>query len=235
VGIVVAVLPIVRPSSKAPSVFRWTQELRRFASVFRLYQSTKENREVFYVAGNHDYGFGDGVVAGAYTRFIEYLGDPNWAIQIANHTLIAIDTLSLSGSGDTVPKQAAESFLHGIDACMLLRVLVRLSIFGLSDALYLVRPKLHNRILFTHVPLWRPDDASCGTLRGSRPMKQGSGHQYQNFLTKQISQAVIRRVEPDVAVFSGDDHDYCMYTHHQGPNSYPEVSGWQHFLCLFLF
>lgn len=99
-----------------PLFNRWTQELKRFASVFRLYQSTKGNNQVFYVAGNHDYGFGDGVVGGAYTRFVEYLGDPNWAVQIANHTLIAIDTLSLSGSGDTVPKHAADSFLTGVEA-----------------------------------------------------------------------------------------------------------------------
>ncbi len=122
-GIICDVYRQEEQAHRPHSVSRWTQELRRFANVFRLYQSTKENSEVFYVAGNHDYGFGDGVVAGAYTRFIEYLGNPNWAIQIANHTLIAVDTLSLSGSGDTVPKQAAESFLHGIDACRFLRCL----------------------------------------------------------------------------------------------------------------
>lgn len=54
-------------------------------------------------------------------------------------------------------------------------------------------------------------------------MKQGSGHQYQNFLTKPLSMELIRKVEPDVAIFSGDDHDYCFYTHYQGPNTYGEV------------
>lgn len=71
---------------------------------------------MFYVAGNHDYGFADGVVETSYNRFVEYFGEPNWAIQIAKHTLIAIDTVSLSGSADSLPKRAAENFLSGIEA-----------------------------------------------------------------------------------------------------------------------
>ncbi|KAI9026837.1 Metallo-dependent phosphatase-like protein [Hyaloraphidium curvatum] len=179
----------------------WNQELRRFAGIFRLYGTGSNAHDVFYVAGNHDYGIGDGVVASAYARFTERFGNPNWAVQIANHTLIAVDTLSLSATGDSAPKQAAENFLHAVEA---------------------LRPKLPNRILFSHVPLWRPDDAPCGSLRGSRPIRQGSGHQYQNLLTKALTGQLIRKVEPDVGIFSGDDHDHCLYTHHQGPNTYSE-------------
>lgn len=54
-------------------------------------------------------------------------------------------------------------------------------------------------------------------------MRQGRGHQYQNFLDKKLSAELIHKVEPDVAIFSGDDHDYCLYTHHQAQNAYTEV------------
>jgi hypothetical protein len=42
------------------------------------------------------------------------------------------------------------------------------------------------RMLFTHVPLYRPDLQYCGPLRhANRGLYQGHGYQYQNLVTEE--------------------------------------------------
>ncbi|WFD29795.1 hypothetical protein MSPP1_000808 [Malassezia sp. CBS 17886] len=88
------------------------------------------------------------------------------------------------------------------------------------------------RILFTHVPLARgADEHSCdvpwhSALHGVRRESQrarvpggdilqggDSAGTYQNLISNDISEYVLRSVQP-VAVFSGDDHDHCETVHH---------------------
>ena len=92
-----------------------------------------------------------------------------------------------------------------------------------------VKPMVHNNppisipkgstfpnILLTHVPLWRQPGANCGPLRehgNSIPIS--AGYQYQNALTPTVSEVIMDLISAtDTAhVYSGDDHDYCDYTH----------------------
>lgn len=67
-------------------------------------------------------------------------------------------------------------------------------------------------VLFTHIPLFRPDTATCGPLRERGSIHRGVGFGYQNTLGQQTSEYILKGLRP-VAVFSGDDHDYCEYTH----------------------
>ena len=74
------------------------------------------------------------------------------------------------------------------------------------------------RVVFTHIPLWRPDRAQCNESlwRGKPALRQGFGVSYQNQLSKKASMDVLG-LYPQL-VFSGDDHDRCLYYHiHQGP------------------
>ncbi|KAK3071276.1 hypothetical protein LTR53_008930 [Teratosphaeriaceae sp. CCFEE 6253] len=72
-------------------------------------------------------------------------------------------------------------------------------------------------ILLTHVPLYRDPDTNCGRLRERGPsIRVAAGYQYQNVITKALSNALINYVSAagDIAhIFSGDDHDYCDVSH----------------------
>jgi hypothetical protein len=83
-------------------------------------------------------------------------------------------------------------------------------------------------ILFSHIPLYRSDGKPCGTLRERGTLRPGVGPGYQNVLEKQSSQRLLEAFKP-VIVFSGDDHDYCDYTHkitfsHGPPQSITEIT-----------
>ena len=75
-------------------------------------------------------------------------------------------------------------------------------------------------LLFTHIPLMRPERASCGPLREAKhgpkaSVRKGAGHGYQNLLGRLTSSFLLEALQP-VAIFSADDHDYCEYVHHYG-------------------
>ncbi|KAI0915727.1 hypothetical protein AcV5_003567 [Taiwanofungus camphoratus] len=67
-------------------------------------------------------------------------------------------------------------------------------------------------ILFTHIPLYRPDSASCGSLREAGTISRGTGPGYQNMLGKKTTNFLLETLRPSL-VFSADDRDYCEYTH----------------------
>ncbi|KAK4050039.1 hypothetical protein OIO90_005229 [Microbotryomycetes sp. JL221] len=69
------------------------------------------------------------------------------------------------------------------------------------------------RVLFSHIPLFRPEGTPCGIEReSSRPLHQGRGKNYQNELDEQTTKWLIETLKPSI-VFSGDDHDSCVIKH----------------------
>lgn len=74
---------------------------------------------------------------------------------------------------------------------------------------------LPSPIVFSHIPLSRPESAKCGPLREGREnskIRKGVGPGYQNLLGRQTSSFIVDAIHP-VVVFSGDDHDYCDLIH----------------------
>lgn len=67
-------------------------------------------------------------------------------------------------------------------------------------------------ILLTHIPLARPESATCGPLSEHGRILKGVGPGYQNLLGSETSRFLLKSIKPDI-VFSGDDHDYCEITH----------------------
>ncbi|KAJ7647177.1 hypothetical protein FB45DRAFT_191286 [Roridomyces roridus] len=67
-------------------------------------------------------------------------------------------------------------------------------------------------ILLSHIPLARPDTASCGPSREKGTIRRGVGHGYQNTLGKQATSFLLQTLRP-AAVFSGDNRDFCEYSH----------------------
>lgn len=53
-------------------------------------------------------------------------------------------------------------------------------------------------VLFTHIPLARPLDADCGPLRERGTIRQGHGLGYQNTLSNEASQFLLRSLGPSL-------------------------------------
>ncbi|KAI9010848.1 Metallo-dependent phosphatase-like protein, partial [Phycomyces nitens] len=162
----------------------WYRQTERF---MRLFETSAKMQ---FMAGNHDIGFGDGVKTSIQERFETVFGPPSYSLPTnTTYSIVVLDTISLSSSDPAVRQKAL-------------------------DVLYGPLPP-SPRVLMSHVPLYRPDTTWCGPYRGRQDpgtIRQGRGYQYQNLLTEELSREILERVQP-IAVFSGDDHDYCEVTH----------------------
>lgn len=168
----------------------WYVEYTRFNSIY----SKKANRKtIMTLPGNHDIGFGETVNVTSLERFKTFFGPTSSVHELGNHTIVLLDTISLSDySNEAVtkdPRQVLES---------------------LAD----YKTDENPRILLTHVPLYRfPDSQKCGPLREStKKFPIMKGLQYQTVIDHELSQDILSKVRPKL-VFSGDDHDYCHITH----------------------
>ncbi|CAG8517056.1 13541_t:CDS:2 [Funneliformis mosseae] len=156
---------------------------------------------IIFLAGNHDIGFGDHVIPEAFYRFRKEFGPLSYMTNIGNHSFIALDTITLSGSNETLKKDAKE--------------LIQRLENDTTNSL--------PRILLTHVPLYRPPNTDCGTLRQqSRYIKQGAGYQYQNLIVESLTNYILNNIKP-MLIFSGDDHDYCEILHDE-LDGIPEIT-----------
>ncbi|KAG0346853.1 hypothetical protein BG005_000501 [Podila minutissima] len=143
-----------------------------------------------YVAGNHDVGYGNNLIRKMALRFKRDFGALNYEIQLGNHSVVVLDTLSLSAE-DPMIRNEAQMFL---------------------DQIGQETPTLP-RILFTHVPLYRLDTTYCGQEReSSRLIINEGGFQYHNMVNATLSREILDKIKPDM-VFSGDDHDWCEIGH----------------------
>jgi len=160
----------------------------------RFYTIFPTNIPTHYMAGNHDIGFGDGIQLHIKQRFQETIGPTSYSFEKYGYLFIVLDTVSLSASNPAI-RQDVERVLQTTNS---------------------TKP----RILFTHVPLYRSPLLSCGPHRQKGDfIKQGAGYQYQNLVDESLSQFILDSIQP-VAVFSGDDHDYCQVVH----NSITEIT-----------
>ncbi|PPQ93810.1 hypothetical protein CVT25_013519 [Psilocybe cyanescens] len=160
---------------------------------------------VYFIPGNHDVGLGAKVVQFSETarsRYIAHFGQPNQEISVANHTLVLFDAPSYADE-DSKRNGQKKSFERWVPVP-----------HGALDFMkkFSDRPHVDPVILLSHIPLFRSDGKPCGPLREKGTLRPGVGLGYQNTLEKQSSYRLLEFLSPE-AVFSGDDHDYCEYTH----------------------
>lgn len=171
---------------------QWLKEYKRFNKIFNPLDGVRQLRQI---PGNHDVGFGNGIDFEKYSRFKAYFGNADEVVLLGNHSIILMDTVSLSCKDDSRVKQSSEEFL---------------SKFEDSSSPYFQYP----RIAFSHVPLFRFNELQhCGPFRESKkkfPVVKGT--QYQTVLEYEMSQRIINSIKPAI-LFSGDDHDYCHIRH----------------------
>ncbi|CCH43252.1 Metallophosphoesterase 1 [Wickerhamomyces ciferrii] len=168
----------------------WIQEYKRFNSI---YYKKPNRKTIMTLPGNHDIGFGDTVNITSLERFKTFFGDTSSIHQLGNHTIVLLDTISLSDSIAPEVRKHPQQVL---------------------DSLSEYDPNENPRILLSHVPLYRfPEQQPCGPLRESnKPFPVMKGNQYQTVIDYEISQDILTKIRPKIA-FSGDDHDYCHVSH----------------------
>ncbi|KAG0141984.1 hypothetical protein CROQUDRAFT_673825 [Cronartium quercuum f. sp. fusiforme G11] len=178
--------------------------VNRFRSTFPIPNTINQTNRVIYLAGNHDLGLKPSINLIdsnlAKQRFIK-----NWSnndklsglIEWGNHTIIWIDSIGLIEQ-EKEEEKVVESFIKDLNGPEMLL------------------PK----VLFSHIPLWRPEETNCGIERESkRVIKQGKGINYQNEIPEKVTKLVLEKIEPTI-IFSGDDHDYCDIIHTLPSKSY---------------
>lgn len=167
--------------------------------------------------------------------YSDFFGPPNRILDIQNHTFICLDAPALV---DEDYQRSA----HGIPFSQWSPVAGGTVEF--IQAVQAEQSTSNPRILLSHIPLGRPDTASCGPSReGNHPLRRGVGHGYQNTLGKQTTSFLLESLQPDMVFrsvkrfiacsdlifFSGDDRNYCEYNHlhvvdRQLPTIVPEVT-----------
>jgi hypothetical protein len=155
------------------------------------------------MSGNHDIGIRDGIKLDVFQRFQTQFGPTSSVHSLAyNHTMVILDTVALTSTNP----ETKLSIQHDALAVM--------NEMGRDTSSSVEKGKNGKRVLLTHVPLYRPEQTSCGPLRvQSRPyIYQGYGYQYQNLMEEDVSRIILQHIQPDL-IFSGDDHDFCEVTH----------------------
>ena len=154
------------------------------------------------IPGNHDIGFAEGVKPEVVSRFKKAFGDPNKIHTVGKYDIVLLDTVSLENNNNKAVYEPPKNFLNKLAS----------------------ENNPNPRILLTHVPLYRPENTRCGPLReSSRDILLQKGYQYQNALTPDLSNEILRKVRPKL-VLSGDDHDYCRVTHTFGKETVEEIT-----------
>lgn len=169
----------------------WKKEYDRWN---RIFVKPPYKRTIMSLPGNHDIGYGNTIVYEALQRFSMFFGEPSSTVEIGNHTIVLLDTISMMNTENTTIYDRPYNFLNEL----------------------IQRPNFFEdkpRILLTHVPLFRDADHPCGKNRESKkPLPYIKGYQYQTMVTPEVSQIILGAVRPE-AVFSGDDHDACYVLH----------------------
>ncbi|RPD78267.1 Metallo-dependent phosphatase [Lentinus tigrinus ALCF2SS1-7] len=181
---------------------------RRFKDIF----AGDKELPMYYLPGNHDIGLGTSSPRYQFSdhavdRYTSHFGVLNQHVTLANHTVWLIDAPGLVDE-DRERTVAGMSYAQWARPDRTIAFVQSLAQSADPEGITgNTRP-----ILFTHVPLSRPEGTSCGPLRERGTIRQGRGLGYQNLLSPQASQFLLQTIRPAV-VFSGDDHDYCEYVH----------------------
>ncbi|ORZ17179.1 Metallo-dependent phosphatase-like protein [Absidia repens] len=194
----------------------WKTQLKRFYRNFNKHASIP----TLYMSGNHDIGIRDGIKPEVFQRFQAQFGPTSLIHPLAyNHTLVVLDTAALTNTNRDTKMMIQQEALDVMNEMMMANQ---------------GQEKTGLRVLLSHVPLYRPEQTSCGPLRvQSRPfIYQRYGYQYQNMMNADVSHAILQSIQPDL-VFSGDDHDFCEVTHaYYTPSNNNNVGGQQQQLAL---
>ncbi|KAI6135705.1 Metallo-dependent phosphatase-like protein [Pisolithus croceorrhizus] len=186
---------------KSMSTTEYENYHQRYRDIFKAY---KRPVPTYYLPGNHDVGLGASASFSleADSRYTSHFGPRNHYTSVGNHTLVFIDATALAEE-DVLRAGRGHSF----DSWPAVR-------YGPIEFVKQIAASHSGGsfVLFTHIPLARPQNASCGPLRERGTIRQGFGFGYQNTLMEGATVFLLDRLKPSL-ILSGDDHDYCDYQH----------------------
>ena len=180
---------------------------------------------MYYVPGNHDVGYvlickniNYSLVEPRYSlgvstlfsdhardRYKAHFGPLNHQISIANHTMLFLDALELVEE-DYQRRGQRLDYDHwkpipGGTVEFVQSVTTGRHIshdFALNPYTVIPDPFPGPVILFSHVPLFRPDDTPCGPRREKGTIKANVGFGYQNTLGPATTEFLLRKIKPSV-------------------------------------
>lgn len=140
-------------------------------------------------------------------HYDQHFGPVNSRTSIANHTFVMLDSPGLVEEDYirdehhteyehwTPLEGGAIEFVNSISQGLFLSPSHNISI-DVTVTLGLTAEEHHPTILFSHIPLARPDTASCGPLREKGTIRRGVGAGYQNTLGKRTTNWIFRNIRP---------------------------------------
>ncbi|KAH6914314.1 Metallo-dependent phosphatase-like protein [Coprinopsis sp. MPI-PUGE-AT-0042] len=155
-----------------------------------------------YIPGNHDTGLGmiEWFSDERYTRYKSHFGKLNYQVEVANHTLVFIDA---PGLVDEETKLVSEG--KSLETW-------KPTPGGTLEFISKFKKGWTPRSFFPIFLFTAPMGMAVATCVNEGRIHSGTGIGYQNTLSNPITQKLLLSVVPGL-IFSGDDHDYCQYTH----------------------
>ncbi|KIY49084.1 hypothetical protein FISHEDRAFT_42017, partial [Fistulina hepatica ATCC 64428] len=159
--------------------------------------------QTFYLPGNNDIGMGEAKPMLPDIRILHQrrFGPLSQQVNVRNHTFVCLDAPGL------VDEDYERAALHRPFESWIPRQGGSIEFIETEGSKF-----EHPVILLSHIPLARPDTASCGPLRERGTIRRNVGYGFQSTLGKQTSTFLLSAINPDV-IFSGDDRDACEYFH----------------------
>ncbi|KAJ7703056.1 hypothetical protein B0H17DRAFT_1157179 [Mycena rosella] len=161
---------------------RFVKQIREIFSTVPKHFPIGHADSSYFIPGNHDTGLGvsEHFSERAGARYKSHFGPLNSHVTISNHSIVFLDAPSLvdeefrrTDSGNSYSNwQPVPAFSKS----------------GNQDPV----------VLFTHIPLSRPDGASCGPNRERGTIRRGVGFGYQNTLGKPASDFLLENLRPSV-------------------------------------
>ncbi|KAF6760199.1 Metallo-dependent phosphatase-like protein [Ephemerocybe angulata] len=183
---------------------RYSRAAKKFKGIF----SHPSKVPVYYVPGNNDIWLGEitpyaKAIRGFYTNSF---GPLSQTFDVQNHTFVILDAPGLVDedylrAGKGVPFAKWKPLSNGAISF----------VTDIASNLQREEPQKPTVIL-SHIPLARPEMANCGPLRERGTIRRNVGHGYQSMLGRQTTSFLLKTLKP-LAVFSGDNRDYCEYKH----------------------
>ena len=151
-------------------------------------------KHVMSVAGNHDLGmYVCNKNVDLYGLWDTFVGPLYWAVDVpsVNVTLVGLSNPVLQDWICPESGEAKGEMLEFVESF----------------------EKSRRTILFTHIPLSSSPSREIGLCEDTgrqegRPVTRGHGKNYENVLSSEMTQKILRNIGPDL-VFSGDHHDLC--------------------------
>ncbi|KAK7005639.1 Metallophos domain-containing protein [Favolaschia claudopus] len=182
------------------STGKYVRTEREYKEYWQKFQSIfPQDVSQYFLPGNNDVGMGL-ARSNVRTYYSNIVGPFNQQVDLRNHVFICLDAPNLVDE-DYQRSASGKSY-----------ELWRPLKGGTVDFVQTASTGGRRTILLSHIPLARPDTATCGPLREKGSIRRGVGHGYQNTLGKHTTSFLLNTLRPSL-IISGDNRDYCEYNH----------------------